>query len=182
MCCRVNWEKLGFRFSRVTLCAIKRHVSTLCLQTSPHIGCFESNRKSLVLFVVDSEDSDWLAWLYPSPYTAAHRFGIVIMALNGIFPSSAWGTRSRPTAASLSPVWSSPTAAVLSPVWSRSTAAEPSVVRPYSSFPEPLVVLPCSSFPEPLVVRPCSLPGSHTPSVSEDQRQAPVDTTDRGRG
>jgi hypothetical protein len=39
-----------------------------------------------VLFVVvDSEDSDWLAWLYPSPYTAAHRFGIVIMALNGIF-------------------------------------------------------------------------------------------------
>jgi hypothetical protein len=39
-----------------------------------------------VLFVVvDSEDSDWLAWLYPSPYTAAHRFGIVIMALNGVF-------------------------------------------------------------------------------------------------
>jgi hypothetical protein len=32
-----------------------------------------------VLFVaVDSEDSDWLAWLNPSPYTAAHRFGIVI--------------------------------------------------------------------------------------------------------
>ena len=35
--------------------------------------------------VVDSEDSDWLAWLYPSPYTAAHRFGIVIMALDGVF-------------------------------------------------------------------------------------------------
>ena len=34
---------------------------------------------------INSEDSDWLAWLYPSPYTAAHRFGIVIMALNGIF-------------------------------------------------------------------------------------------------
>ena len=47
---------------------------------------FERNRKSLVLFVVvDSEDSDWLAWLYPSPYTDAHRFGIVIMALNGVF-------------------------------------------------------------------------------------------------
>ena len=29
-----------------------------------------------MLFVVKSEDSDWIAWLYPSPYTAAHRFGI----------------------------------------------------------------------------------------------------------
>ena len=39
-----------------------------------------------MLFVdVDSEDSDWLAWLYPSPYTAAHRFGIVIMPLDGVF-------------------------------------------------------------------------------------------------
>ena len=37
-----------------------------------------------MLFVVDSEDSDWLAWLYPSPYTAAHRFGIVIMAFDGV--------------------------------------------------------------------------------------------------
>ena len=43
-------------------------------------------RKTLVLFVVvDSEDSDWLAWLYPSPCTAAHRFGIVIMVLDGVF-------------------------------------------------------------------------------------------------
>ena len=39
----------------------------------------------MLFVVVDSEDSDWLAWLYPSPYTAAHRFGIVIMALNGVF-------------------------------------------------------------------------------------------------
>ena len=39
----------------------------------------------MVFVVVDSEDSDWLAWLYPSPYTASHRFGIVIMALNGVF-------------------------------------------------------------------------------------------------
>ena len=38
-----------------------------------------------MLFIVDSADSDWLAWLYPSPYTAAHRFGIVIMALDGVF-------------------------------------------------------------------------------------------------
>ena len=38
-----------------------------------------------MLFVVDSEDSDWLSWLYPSPYTAAHRFGIVIIALDGVF-------------------------------------------------------------------------------------------------
>ena len=37
------------------------------------------------MLFVDSEDSDWLAWLYPSPYTAAHRFGIVIMALDGVF-------------------------------------------------------------------------------------------------
>ena len=106
MCCRVNWEKRGFRFSNVTLCARKclRHVSALCLEfvlllkwysflllckrfwpvcicfavcpherTSRHVCCFERNRKSLVLFVVvDFEDSDWLAWLYPSPYTAAH--------------------------------------------------------------------------------------------------------------
>ena len=35
--------------------------------------------------VLDSEDSDWPAWLYPSPYTAAHRFGIVIKVLNGVF-------------------------------------------------------------------------------------------------
>ena len=32
----------------------------------------------MLFVVVDSEDSDWLAWLYPSPYAAAHRFGIVI--------------------------------------------------------------------------------------------------------
>ena len=49
-----------------------------------HCSCFERNRKSLVLFV-DSEDSDWLACLYPSPYTAAHRFGMVIIPLNGVF-------------------------------------------------------------------------------------------------
>ena len=39
----------------------------------------------MLFIVVESEDSDWLAWLYPSPYTAAHRFGIVIMALDSIF-------------------------------------------------------------------------------------------------
>ena len=39
----------------------------------------------MLFVVVDSEDSDWLAWLYPSPYTATHRFGIVIMALDGVF-------------------------------------------------------------------------------------------------
>ena len=39
----------------------------------------------MLFVVVDSEDSDWLAWLYPSPYTAAHRFAIVIMALYGVF-------------------------------------------------------------------------------------------------
>jgi hypothetical protein len=26
----------------------------------------------------ETEDSDWLAWIYPSPYTAAYRFGIVM--------------------------------------------------------------------------------------------------------
>ena len=47
---------------------------------------FERNKKLLVLSViVDSEDSDWLAWLYTSPYTAAYRFGIVVMALDGVF-------------------------------------------------------------------------------------------------
>ena len=39
----------------------------------------------MLFVVVDSEDSDWLAWFYPSPYTATHRFGIVIMALDGVF-------------------------------------------------------------------------------------------------
>jgi len=34
--------------------------------------------------LVDSEDSDWLAWLYPSSYTAANRFGIVMMTLAGV--------------------------------------------------------------------------------------------------
>ena len=38
----------------------------------------------MLFVVVDSEDSDWLACLYPSPYTAAHRFGIVIIPLNGV--------------------------------------------------------------------------------------------------
>ena len=39
----------------------------------------------MLFVVVDSEDSDWPSWLYPSPYTAALRFGIVIMALDGVF-------------------------------------------------------------------------------------------------
>lgn len=34
---------------------------------------------------VDSEDFDWLAWLYSFPYTATHRFGIVIMVLDRVF-------------------------------------------------------------------------------------------------
>ena len=61
----------------------QRRMSAHC--TSRHCS-FERNRKSLVLFVVvDSEDSDWLACLYPSPYTAAHRFGMVIIPLDGVF-------------------------------------------------------------------------------------------------
>ena len=39
----------------------------------------------MLFVVVDFEDSDWLAWLYPSPYTAAHRFGIIMMLLDGVF-------------------------------------------------------------------------------------------------
>ena len=39
----------------------------------------------MLFVVVDSDDSDWLAWLYPSPYTATHRFGVVIMVLTGVF-------------------------------------------------------------------------------------------------
>ena len=38
-----------------------------------------------VKVILDSKDSDWLARLYPSPYTAAHRFGIVIMAFDCVF-------------------------------------------------------------------------------------------------
>ena len=81
MCCCVSWEKQGLRFSNVTLCARK------CLTSAPYVySLFERNRKLLVLVVVvDFEDSDWLAWLYPSPYSAAHSFGIVIMGLDSIF-------------------------------------------------------------------------------------------------
>ena len=39
----------------------------------------------MLFVVVDFEDSDWLAWLYPSPYTAAHRFGIIMMLLDAVF-------------------------------------------------------------------------------------------------
>ena len=38
----------------------------------------------MLILVVDSEDSDWLAWRHPSSYAATHRFGIVIMALDGL--------------------------------------------------------------------------------------------------
>ena len=63
-----------------------------------------------------------------------------------------------------------------------SSSPEPSVNQPYSSCPEPSVDQPKGCFPEPIMVQPCSLPGSHTPSVSEEQREAPVDTTDSGQG
>ncbi|XP_056433700.1 homeodomain-interacting protein kinase 1-like [Gadus chalcogrammus] len=87
-----------------------------------------------------------------------------------------------------------------------SSSPEPTVVQPYSSSPEPTVVQPYSSSPEPsedqhystcpessvdqhyiscpepIVDQPCSLPVTHTPSVSEAQRKAPVDTTDSGKG
>lgn len=38
----------------------------------------------MLFVVVDSMDSDWLARLHPSLYTAVHRFGIVVMPLNVI--------------------------------------------------------------------------------------------------
>ncbi|CAL8320538.1 unnamed protein product [Boreogadus saida] len=75
-----------------------------------------------------------------------------------------------------------------------SSCPEPTVVQLHSSFPEPAVDQPCSSFsepiavqpnsscPEPTVDQPCSLPGSHTPSMSEEQREAPLDNTDSGKG
>ena len=36
----------------------------------------------MLFIVVDFEKSDWFAWLYPSHYTAAYRFGIAM----GVFP------------------------------------------------------------------------------------------------
>ena len=39
----------------------------------------------LFVVVVDFSNSDWFALLYPSHYTATYRFGIVIMALRGVF-------------------------------------------------------------------------------------------------
>uniref|UniRef100_A0A8C4ZCN9 Protein kinase domain-containing protein n=1 Tax=Gadus morhua TaxID=8049 RepID=A0A8C4ZCN9_GADMO len=63
-----------------------------------------------------------------------------------------------------------------------SSCPEPAVDQPCSSFSEPIAVQPNSSCPEPTVDQPCSLPGSHTPSMSEEQREAPLDNTDRGKG
>ncbi|CAL8259618.1 unnamed protein product [Arctogadus glacialis] len=64
-----------------------------------------------------------------------------------------------------------------------SSPPETSVDNPKgSSFPELTRVQPYSSCPEPIVDQPCSLPVSHTPSVSEAQRKASVDTTDSGKG
>ena len=38
-----------------------------------------------MLVVVVDEAFDWLAWLSPSCYTAAHRLGVVMMTLNSVF-------------------------------------------------------------------------------------------------
>ena len=43
------------------------------------------NRKSLVIRCRRYEASDWLAWLSPSSYTATHRLGVVMTALDGVF-------------------------------------------------------------------------------------------------
>ncbi|CAL8398063.1 unnamed protein product [Arctogadus glacialis] len=63
-----------------------------------------------------------------------------------------------------------------------SSCPEPAVDQPCSSFSEPIAVQPNSSCPEPTVDQPCSLPGSHTHSMSEEQREAPLDNTDSGKG
>ena len=39
----------------------------------------------MLFVVVDFEDSDWLAWLYPSPYAPSLRCPYVMMALEGEF-------------------------------------------------------------------------------------------------
>ena len=59
---------------------------------------------------------------------------------------------------------------------------EPSVDQPKCCFSEPSVDQPKGCFPEPIMVQPCSLPVSHTPSVSEEQKEASVGTTDSGQG
>jgi len=46
--------------------------------------CVNWEKRRFRLSLVDSEDSDLLAWLYSSLYTAAHWFGIDMMALNGV--------------------------------------------------------------------------------------------------
>ncbi|CAL8259596.1 unnamed protein product [Arctogadus glacialis] len=63
-----------------------------------------------------------------------------------------------------------------------SSSPEPTLVQPYSSSPEPTVDQHYSSCPEPIVDQRCSLPVSHTPSVSEEQRKVALDTTDSGKG
>ncbi|CAL8308787.1 unnamed protein product [Boreogadus saida] len=63
-----------------------------------------------------------------------------------------------------------------------SSSPEPSVDQHYSSCPEPIVDQHYSSCPEPIVDQRCSLPVSHTPSVSEEQRKVSLDTTDSGKG
>ena len=55
------------------------------LWTTMNVICQCEAESLVLLVVVDSEDFDWLAWLYPSPYTAAQRFDIVMMAPDGVF-------------------------------------------------------------------------------------------------
>ncbi|XP_056458411.1 homeodomain-interacting protein kinase 2-like [Gadus chalcogrammus] len=59
---------------------------------------------------------------------------------------------------------------------------EPTMDQPCSSRPESTVAQPYSHCPEPSVAQPCGLPGIPKPSVSEEQKKAPVDTTDSGKG
>ena len=63
-----------------------------------------------------------------------------------------------------------------------SSSPEPTVDQPTISYTEPTMVQPYSSSPERIVDQRCSLPVSHTPSVSEEQRKVSLDTTDSGKG
>ncbi|CAL8258648.1 unnamed protein product [Arctogadus glacialis] len=100
------------------------------------------------------------------------------------YSSSPEPTVDQPTISCTEPTVDQPTISCTEPVMVQpySSSPEPSEDQHYSTCPEPSVDQHYSSCPEPIVVQPCSLPVSHTPSVSEAQRKAPVDTTDSGKG
>ncbi|CAL8382577.1 unnamed protein product [Gadus morhua 'NCC'] len=100
------------------------------------------------------------------------------------YSSSPEPTGDQPYSSSPEPSVDQPTISCTEPtmVQPYSSSPEPTVEQPTISYTEPTMVQPYSSSPERIVDQRCSLPVSHTPSVSEEQRKVSLDTTDSGKG